>query len=377
MNRTFPILLFVVTGLLVVYGTVFPAPIAQVTYVAGQGKSALSSATTPDGATQSLLDQLTKRDWHGAYQLVANQSEVKEQDFTRELVGTQGSLRTYATLEPSEVRLLKSSADEATVRARLRWATGLGDSYDTRDLKVVRQGSQWRVVWPLIKEVKVPPQVIPVNYLRWDVLYHGSEDDWTAQNAESPGVRITSMRAIADTDSTVVLGEVLNEDTVPAFVSVNATLVAKDGKILGQESSFDKISHVLLPKEVSPFRIDFPGVILGQIKSVKMEPYSALVPASADPVIGVLHQRLEGDALGRRVLAGELLNESGQTVEIAHVLATYYNNNGQIVWVSDAYLSQALLPQVPVPFTVEVPEKVAPEVATYRVTVNHFNTSRN
>jgi hypothetical protein len=259
----------------------------------------------------------------------------------------------------------------------LRWATGLGDSYDTRDLKVVRQGSQWRVVWPLIKEVKVPPQVIPVNYLRWDVLYHGSEDDWTAQNAESPGVRITSMRAIADTDSTVVLGEVLNEDTVPAFVSVNATLVAKDGKILGQESSFDKISHVLLPKEVSPFRIDFPGVILGQIKSVKMEPYSALVPASADPVIGVLHQRLEGDALGRRVLAGELLNESGQTVEIAHVLATYYNNNGQIVWVSDAYLSQALLPQVPVPFTVEVPEKVAPEVATYRVTVNHFNTSRN
>jgi len=44
----------------------------------------------------------------------------------------------------------------------------------------------------------------------------------------------------------------------PASSTVNATLLDKDGNAIVQESSFDKISHTLLPKEVSPFRIDFP-----------------------------------------------------------------------------------------------------------------------
>jgi len=34
------------------------------------------------------------------------------------------------------------------------------------------------------------PQVLPVNYLRWDVIYSGSGDDWGAQNVEAPHVRI-------------------------------------------------------------------------------------------------------------------------------------------------------------------------------------------
>jgi hypothetical protein len=40
------------------------------------------------------------------------------------------------------------------------------------------QGDRWQVVWPINREAKVPPQVIPVNYLRWDVIYRGAEDDW-------------------------------------------------------------------------------------------------------------------------------------------------------------------------------------------------------
>jgi hypothetical protein len=91
-----------------------------------------------------------------------------------------------------------------------------------------------------------------------------------------------------------------------------------------------------------------------------MDPTALLVPASADPVIAVLHQRIEKDSRGHTVLRGELLNESGQTVNIPHVLATYYDNNGRVIWVADGYVDRALLPQVPVPFAVEVRDDVAP-----------------
>ena len=85
------------------------------------------------------------------------------------------------------------------------------------------------------------------------------------------------------------------------------------------------------------------------MKSVRMKPDSMLVPASADPVIGVLHQRIEKDARGRTVLKGELLNESGQIVNIPHVLATFYDASGKVIWVSDGYVDHALLPQTPQP----------------------------
>src|SRR5262249_2044700 len=150
-------------------------------------------------------------------------------------------------------------------------------------------------------------------------------------------------------------------------------LLGDGNKALGEESSFDKISHVLLPKEVSPFRIDFPKVKLSDVKNVRMTPNSLLVPASADPVIGVLHQRIEKDARRHNGLRGELMDESGQIVHIPHVLATYYDDSGRVIWVADGYVDRALPPQTPVPFSVALRDDIAQNIQSSRVTVNHYS----
>jgi hypothetical protein len=142
---------------------------------------------------------------------------------------------------------------------------------------------------------------------------------------------------------------------------------------MGQESSFDKISHTLLPKQVSPYRIDFPNMRLETIKSVRMDAKAMLVPASADPVIEVSQQRVEKDPLGKTVLQGQLINESGQIVNIPHVIAAYYDANGKVIWVSDGYVEQELLPQSPVPFAVDLPDDIATKVQSYHVVVNYYD----
>ena len=96
----------------------------------------------------------------------------------------------------------------------------VGTFLDTRDLRVVRTGDRWGVLWPLVKEPRVPPQVIPVNYLRWDVIYRGPEDDWGSQDVEAPHVRIVDMHPVERSGGVVIMGELLNEDVVPAFVTV-------------------------------------------------------------------------------------------------------------------------------------------------------------
>jgi hypothetical protein len=224
-----------------------------------------------------------------------------------------------------------------------------------------------------VAEQRVPPQVIPVNYLRWDVIYRGAGDDWAAQNVESPHVRIIDMRPIDRGNGVSILGEILNEDTVPAFVTVKSTLIGKNNQLLGTEDSFDKISHILLPKQVSPFRIDFPNVALSQVDSVKMQPSSSLIAASADPVIEIENQKISGAP--NSSLTGELRNESGQIVNITHVIGTFYDNRGQLLWVGDSYENRALLPNLPAPFSVNVPVDIADKVATFRVVTSSYSSS--
>ncbi len=373
------VLFILLTAVLVAAGTIHSSAVAQ--------------PTTPDGAVQALFSRVRSHDLvHGAggfqaggageqqeagsaYSYVANPSEVPKTAFVRDLLGSNGSLRTNSSLQKYDTKVLSQNGNEAAVRSDLQWSTAVGAFYETLDLKAIREGSTWKVVWPVDNAPKVPPQVIPVTFLRWDVIQRGSEDDWGAQNVEAPKVRIVSMNAVPNQGGTTILGEIVNEDTVPAFVAVSAFLTGKDGRQLGEESSFDKISHTLLPKEVSPFRIDFPDTLLANIKSVRMQPTALLVGASADPAIGVLHQRLETTEDGHHILKGELLNESGQTVNIPHVLATYYDNNGRVIWVSDGYVAKALLPQVPVPFALNLRDDVAPKVNNYRVTVNQYSLS--
>ncbi len=338
--------------------------------------SSTAPASSPEGAVQSMFANAKGHDWNGAYSYVAPSSNVDQAAFIRDLAGRNGSLRTYSQLDSVNTRVLHEADNEATVRTELKYATAVGASFDTRDLKVVKDDGAWKVQWPTEKEVNVPPQVIPVNYLRWDIVWRGVGDDWGAQNVENPNCRILSMNAVEHDGSLIIMGEVENEDTVPAFISVGAVLTDNSGRDVAQESSFDKISHVLLPKEISPYRIDFPGIKKADVKSVRMTHDWMLVPASADPVIGVLHQRIEKDLTGRTVLKGELLNESGQTVNIPHVLATFYDNSGKVIWVSDAYSDHALQPQTPQPFSVALRDDLAANVHTYRVTVNEYSLNR-
>lgn len=357
------IVMIVVTVLLLAVGPL----------TASKGTAGLS---TPGGAVRAMFDRVQAHNWNAAYELVSNKNSVDLANFIREVAGSNGDLRTFSTLEKVTPKILHESDNDALVRTDLEWSTAVGAIYGTRDLKTVKDGNDWKVEWPVETQAKVPPQVIPVNFLRWDVITRGTDDDWGAQNVDAPRVRIVSMNAVEHDGGTTILGEIVNEDTVPGFVSVNATLVGKDGKTLGEESSFDKISHVLLPKEVSPFRIDFPKVRLAQVKNVRMQPNSLLVPASADPTIGVLDQRLDTDVNGRKILRGELMNESGETVNIPHVLATFYDNTGKVIWVSDGYVDHALLPQTPQSFTVGLTPEIANKVQTYRVTVNSYSINR-
>jgi hypothetical protein len=334
-------------------------------------------ADTPEQAVANLLNDVRKRRWTEAYSALSKTSSVDEQTFREEWQGSNGSLRTFSNLEGDELRPVHATNDDAQTRARLRWTTPVGPIEDVRDFHLIREGGTWKVVWPKQQVENVPAQVIPVTYLRWDVVTGGGKDEWGARNIDPPHVRIVSMNAVNSAEGSVVMGEVVNEDTVPAFVNVNAMLVDGAGNAIDDENSFDKIDHVLLPKQITPYRIDFPGIDLGKVKNVRMDIKASLVPASADPVIGVMNQKIDADLQGRSVLRGELLNQSGETVNIPHVIASFYDNSGKVIWVSDGYVDQALPPEASEPFSVDIPRTLAGKVQSFHVLVNQYSLGKS
>ena len=362
-----PLLAFAITGAtaaLVILGTLRPdTPAAALAGAASQ----LQSPTTAEAAVRNLAEEISRHAWPEAYASLGNKAQFSEADFENDLAGRHLSLRTYSTLDGYEVRALHASANEAEMELRLRWSTVVGTTVDTRDVHLTRVDNRWRADWPLVAELNVPPQVIPVTYLRWDVIYRGGGDDWAAQDVEAPHIRIVDMHPIERSDGVVVLGELLNEDVVPAYVTVKATLQGKGGTTVASNETFDKISHVLLPKQVTPFLISFPGATLSSVASIRMDPVSQLVPASADPVIEIQGQHFN-PAPGA-ALVGELVNEGGQYVNVAHVLGTFYSKDGQLIWVADQYIDRALAPQQPVAFRISVPTDLARNVASERAVV--------
>jgi hypothetical protein len=112
-------------------------------------------------------------------------------------------------------------------------------------------------------------------------------------------------------------------------------------------------------------------VTLSEVGSVRMDPLSTLVSATADPVIEIQDQKLN-PAPGAS-LTGQLVNQSGQLVNIAHVLGTFYDKTGQLVWVADEYIDRALLPQTPVPFDIHIPEDLARKVSSERTVTATFS----
>ena len=316
----------VVTALLVAAGTLWPNASA-VAYAGGKKSTAFGSTSTPESAVDDLGAQLKLRNTQAAYSSLANKAEFTEPEFERDLMGSGLSLRTYATLDSFDVQPLHQSYSDAELLMKMHWSSVVGTFDDSRDLHAVKSGDRWLVAWPLKREPQVPPQVIPVNYLRWDVINRGPGDDWGTQDVEAPHVRIVDMRPVNRADGTVVMGELLNEDVMPASVSVRATLVSKSGSVLDSEGAFDMISQTLLPKQVTPFIIHFPGIPLSRVGSIRMQPLAVLVAASADPVIEIENQ--EYKAGPGAAVTGQLANQSGHIVNVSHVLTTFYDKNGQ------------------------------------------------
>ena len=179
----------------------------------GFGSALPRKPTTPQQAVDNLLLDVQRRNWDRAFADVSPSSGITKQAFIQDWIGSDGSLRSFSSLEGYESRPLHATDDQAEMRVHLHFSTPVGPLEDVRDIHFIREGDVWKAVWPKVQVANVPAQVIPVTFLRWDLVTGSAGDEWGAQNIDAPHVRIISMNAVDSGSGAVVMGEVTNEDT--------------------------------------------------------------------------------------------------------------------------------------------------------------------
>ena len=194
---------------------------------------------------------------------------------------------------------------------------------------------------------------------------------------DRPELQILSARLVWKNGRYSVVGELINTDADPADITVAAYLFDEDGEELVWYNAQQAMVHKILPKEVTPFRIDFEGVaglnLAGLPAPVVFEPdafyplnldsppfrfevYGRALVTNYDLLRNVSTQKIQVNRNedGEFILSGELHNTGTQEATIPHLLVTYYNDENQVVWVDDFYLEEAVRPQRTQPFSVQL-----------------------
>ncbi|HJU10232.1 MAG TPA: hypothetical protein VJ728_05115, partial [Candidatus Binataceae bacterium] len=375
-GRQFGLVLAAAVGALVAWGTIWPIPPAKIYLSGEEGRSGstwlMHASRNPEEAVRNLASQISLKDFRHAYDSLANKDQFTEFEFEHDVLGYYPSLRTQATLDGFEVFPLHSSADTAEMQLKLHWTTVVGAPVESRNLKVVRVGDQWKVDWPIILKPNVPAQVIAEDFQRWSVVLPGAGDVLgRTDRVASSYVKIVDMHPVQRAEGLVVLGEVRNDDSAPVNVSVVATLLSQDQKTLASEGCFDSIDHILLPGQVTPFRIMFPNQQLSKVANIRMDPSAILVSAPTGPKIAVQNEKI--NPAPDASLSGELINPTGNPISVVHIVSALYDQKGDVVWMVDKYLDRALYPQTPTPFDIPIPEDLARKISSQRTMVASFD----
>ena len=123
-----------------------------------------AKATTPQQAVDNLLLDVQRRNWDRAFADVSPSSGITKQAFIQDWSGSDGSLRSFSSLEGFE----STPASRHQRPGRDACASRISPRQSARSKMFatfifIREGDVWKAVWPKVQVANVPAEVIPVT----------------------------------------------------------------------------------------------------------------------------------------------------------------------------------------------------------------------
>ncbi len=356
--------------------------------------SRASTKRAPNEVVFAYYDALDLRNLAAAFDHLDPVTRPGFAQFSREQATINGLVSSYGRLSRIEKPVVVVKGDRATVTANLVYLTALSEYKLPIEEELQKVDSEWKLE-PRSIDLQVPPEVV-VSRASLRFLGLGRRQVTSGPAAyqdvlDRPELQIPSARLVRHDQQLSVVGEALNVDSVPASVTVTATLIGKDGKVLSWYTGATASAHTALPGELIPFRIDFEGVagLRGDDKALEFSPAARTpLPIKVEDIAEVwinAKALVTTNDLDRPLVAQDiqtlddkglrllLRNDGVDEATVPHLLVTLRTSDGKVGWVDSVFTPQSVRAQRG--STVDVPITALSEVEQIDIPTRLFANS--
>ncbi len=317
---------------------------------------------SPENVVKAYYDALDFKEFERAHTYLDPTSNTPLSQYMLEVSVTDGLLNSYAKLNGIEVILSSQTSNTAIAEIVTEWITPLESVTKKEEKELVEIEGKWYIKPKKLHNDLPPDQLFSANSTQF--YNHGRRRITTEQThhedvLQQPVLEVLSAKLVKFQNEYAIIGELQNVDNIPADVVISATLYDEKNVELAQHSAKYVIKHKLMPKEVTPFKVNFEGI--AWINSNELAPSTfnpdeftpakfnkapktfnlqcAANVANTDLYKGLAIQQLQTE---EDLLKGQLFNSGLQEVSIPQLLVAYYDDSGQLLWVGQQFLKEGV-----------------------------------
>ena len=352
---------------------------------------------SPEKVLSAYYDALDFKEFEEAHAYIDPESKLSLTQYMLEISVSDGLLSSYAKLDSLAVRIKEQTPDLVTAEVVTQWITPLEEIRKVYQHKVVKRDGKWYLI-PNPPENDLPPnQLFSENGTRF---YNQGRRRITTEQTyhedvlEQPVLEVISAKLVKFRDQYAIIGEIQNLDNVPADVVINATLYNKADKQLASYNAKYEMKHKLLPKETTPFKIYFEGVAWSGNDEKSPDSFNPneFTPISFKEIPVRFNLQCAGNVATRDLyrgltlqeikfseshLEGLLFNRGTHEVTIPQLLVSYFDKEGELVWVDHKFLQDGVRVQRTKPFAYTTLDLTQMEIINKEMNLIFINGMRN
>ncbi|RNC86507.1 MAG: hypothetical protein ED556_09490 [Winogradskyella sp.] len=320
---------------------------------------------SPENAILAYYDALDFKEFKKAHSIINPESHMTIAQYMLEVSVTDGLLSSYAKLDAINTEIISQTSKLATVKVNTYWITPLEKIHKIYYRSLIKISGKWYLE-PEDITTDLPPDQLytsnKTNYFNQGRRRITTEQTYHEDVLKQPVLEIIEAKLVKFNNSYAIIGEIQNIDNVPADVVLKGTLYNDDDKQLATYNAKYHVKHKLLPKEVSPFRINFEGIAWSRIKDSIPKTFNpdefTPIELEEQPTKFNLHAaaNVSGSDLFKNTslsiinidnnnIIGSLFNSGTEEVTIPQLLVSYYNESKDLLWVDHMFIKDGIRQQ--------------------------------
>ena len=315
----------------------------------------------PEKVVFSYYDALDFKYYEDAYSYLAADESYPIDQFMLETSVTDGIVDSYGKIDQIQTTILSRTDSSAIVAVHLKFITPLKAYEKDEQHRVIKKGNKWYMI-PEPLEYSVPAnQFVRDNYT--DFHNQGrkkitTEETFHTDIVDRPVLNVLQVNLVKNDSAFFLVGYLQNVDAYPADITLVGQLLDEEDVMVAESSEGLYAKHKLLPKEITPFKIEFDplsyiGEEPGNVCSFSLQALASV--AVQDLYKEAIFTELEVEATR---ISGGIFNQGTQSITIPQVLVSYFDEQKNILNVDQFILEKKIDPRRSSRF--ELPASYAP-----------------